>query len=110
VSAQVFFVAPNQALDCKGAPVPNRTVTIASSVGLHARPASVFAREAAAADVPVTIARPGGAPVDAASLLMVMGLGLRHGEDVQLAAEGDRAEAVLDRLAGLLATDLDAAS
>lgn len=87
--------------------MPHRTVTIASSQGLHARPAGAFAREAAASGVPVTLARPGDAPVNAASLLLVMGLGLRHGEAVELAAEGDGADAVVDRLAGLLATDLD---
>jgi phosphocarrier protein len=88
--------------------VPHRTVTIASSVGLHARPASVFARAAAATGVPVRIARPGATPVDASSLLLVMGLALQHGEPVEIAAEGDGADAALDGLADLLATDLDA--
>lgn len=88
--------------------MPHRLVTIATATGLHARPAGVFAREVAAAQVPVTVARPGGTPVDAASLLLVMGLALRHGEPVELVAEGERADAVLDHLAGVLATDLDA--
>lgn len=88
--------------------VPHRLVTIATSGGLHARPAGVFAREVAATRVPVTLARPGGSPVDAASLLLVMGLALQHGEPVQIAAEGDRADEVLDHLAGVLTTDLDA--
>ena len=88
--------------------MPHRTVTIASSVGLHARPASVFARAAAATGVPVQIARPGAAPVDASSLLLVMGLALQHGEPVEIAAEGADADAALDHLADLLATDLDA--
>ncbi|GGC10426.1 HPr family phosphocarrier protein [Cellulomonas carbonis] len=84
-----------------------RTVTVASKVGLHARPAAIFAQRAAAAGVPVTIARPGGAPVDAASVLMVMTLGVPHGEDVVLEADGDGAEAALDDLVAVLATDLD---
>lgn len=88
--------------------MPHRHVTIASAAGLHARPASLFARAAAAAAVPVTIGRPGTAPVTAASLLMVMGLGLQHGETVDLAAEGAGADAVLDELQAMLATDLDA--
>lgn len=37
-----------------------RTVRIASGVGLHARPAALFAHAAAAAGVPVTIAPAGG--------------------------------------------------
>jgi phosphocarrier protein len=80
--------------------VPHRHVTIATAAGLHARPASV----------PVTIGRPGAAPVTAASLLLVMGLGLQHGETVEITAEGAGADAVLDDLATMLATDLDAAT
>ncbi|EYR64696.1 dihydroxyacetone kinase [Actinotalea ferrariae CF5-4] len=84
-----------------------RTVTVASRVGLHARPASIFTQRAAAAGVPVTVARPGGMPVDASSILMVMALGVPHGEEVTLAAEGEGAEEALDDLVAVLATDLD---
>jgi len=85
-----------------------RTVVVASRVGLHARPAMLFTQAVAASGVPVTIARPGGAPVDASSILFVMSLGVPHGEEVTLAAEGPEAERVLDELVELLATDLDA--
>ncbi|GIG19428.1 hypothetical protein Cch01nite_01520 [Cellulomonas chitinilytica] len=85
-----------------------RTVVVASRVGLHARPAMLFTQAVAASGVPVTIARPGGEPVDAGSILFVMSLGVPHGEEVTLAADGDGAEAALDDLVALLATDLDA--
>ncbi|GAA3805009.1 HPr family phosphocarrier protein [Cellulomonas soli] len=85
-----------------------RTVVVASRVGLHARPAMLFTQAAAATGLPVTIARPGGEPVDATSILYVMGLGVPSGEEVTLAAEGDGADAALDGLVTLLATDLDA--
>ena len=85
-----------------------RTVAVASRVGLHARPAMLFTQAVTAAGVPVTIARPGGAPVDASSILLVMSLGVPHGEEVSLAAEGPDADRVLDELVALLATDLDA--
>ena len=85
-----------------------RTVAVASRVGLHARPAMIFAQAAAASGLPVTIARGDGEPVDAASILFVMSLGVPHGEEVTLAAEGDDAARVLDELVALLATDLDA--
>lgn len=88
--------------------MPQRTVAVASSVGLHARPAMLFTQAVAAAGVPVTIARTDGDPVDASSILMVMALGVAHGEEVTLAAEGEGAEAALDELVALLATDLDA--
>jgi len=85
-----------------------RTVVVASRVGLHARPAMLFTQAVAASGVPVTIARPGGDPVDAGSILFVMSLGVPHGEEVTLAADGEGADAALDELVALLATDLDA--
>ena len=47
-------------------------------------------------------------PPSAGSILGVMALGAKHGEEVVLSAEGEGAEAVLDRLVDLLATDMDA--
>lgn len=88
--------------------MPERTVVVGSTVGLHARPAALFTQAAAQQPVPVTIGRPGGDPVDARSILMVLTLGVGHGDEVVLRADGDGAEGVLDQLATLLAKDLDA--
>jgi phosphocarrier protein len=88
--------------------MPTRTVAVASRVGLHARPAALFTQAVTAAGIPVTIATDGRPPVNAASILMVMALGVPHGQEVTLAADGDTAEQVLDELVALLATDLDA--
>jgi len=85
-----------------------RTVIVASRVGLHARPAMLFTQAAAASGLAVTIARPGGEPVDAASILFVMSLGVPNGEEVTLTADGPGADEVLAELVALLATDLDA--
>jgi len=85
-----------------------RTVTIASSVGLHARPASLFVEAAAESGLDVEIGRPGEDAVDATSILGVMALGAKHGEEVVLTADGADADAVLDKLVTLLSTDLDA--
>lgn len=85
-----------------------RTVTIASAVGLHARPAALFVQAATATGLPVTIAKQGGAPADARSILAVMALGAKHGEEVTLSAEGEGADAKLDELVALLSRDLDA--
>ncbi len=84
-----------------------RTVTIGSKVGLHARPASLFVKAAGESGIPVKIAKEGGAPVDAASILGVMTLGAKYQENVVLTAEGDRADEVLDSLVELLSKDLD---
>jgi phosphocarrier protein HPr len=86
-----------------------RTVTVGSTVGLHARPAALFTQAVAAAGVPVTIAREGGDPVNAASILAVLSLGVEHGDTVVLVTESDD-EVLLDSLEELLATDHDAAA
>ncbi|MGO1393491.1 HPr family phosphocarrier protein [Agrococcus casei] len=81
-----------------------RTVTVASAHGLHARPASLFAQAAAKASVPVTVAK-GDKEVNAASILSVISLGVSQGDEVVLKSEDD---AVVDELAALLETDHDA--
>ena len=88
--------------------MPTRTAVVASSAGLHARPAAVFVQAAARTGLPVTIARSGQAGVDARSILSVMGLGAERGDEVVLTAEGEGAEAALEQLAALLETDHDA--
>ena len=57
----------------------SRTVAIGSSVGLHARPASVLAEAVDDSGVEVTIAFD-GEEADAASLLEIMTLGAKHGD------------------------------
>jgi phosphotransferase system HPr (HPr) family protein len=81
-----------------------RDVTIASAVGLHARPAALFVQAVEASGVAVTLTK-GDRTVDADSILAVMTLGAGHGDTVTLSADD---EGVLDSLATLLATDLDA--
>jgi phosphocarrier protein len=75
---------------------------------LHARPAALFARAAAEAAAAVTLTSAAGKSVNAASILGVLSLGIGHGEEVTLSAEGEGAEAALDALAEMLGTDLDA--
>jgi phosphocarrier, HPr family len=84
------------------------TATIASKVGLHARPAATFVKAVAEKGVPVTIAKEGGAPVDASSILGVMTLGAGFGDVVTLASDADGADSALSELKELLETDLDA--
>ncbi|MGO4384002.1 HPr family phosphocarrier protein [Specibacter sp. RAF43] len=88
-----------------------RTATVASSSGLHARPAALFAAAAGEVGVEVTIAM-AGAPaedaMDASSILSLMTLGAEHGSVVVLRAEGDGADAALETLVAMLETDLDA--
>lgn len=86
-----------------------RRVVVGSAVGLHARPAALFVQAATKSGVAVQIAKNSGHPVDARSILAVLSLDVRHGDEVILRADGAGAEAALDTLTKLLATDLDAA-
>ncbi|MER5623264.1 HPr family phosphocarrier protein [Streptosporangium sp. NPDC002544] len=88
--------------------MPERTVVIASSTGLHARPAKIFVQAAAKQGVPVRIRVGEGKPVPANSMLAVLALGATHGTEVTLDAEGPGADEALTSLADLLARDLDA--
>jgi phosphocarrier protein HPr len=85
-----------------------RRVVVGSKVGLHARPAAMFVQAAAKQPVKVTIAKAsGGDAVDARSILSVLALDARGGDEVVLAADGDGADQALDELAALVARDLD---
>lgn len=84
-----------------------RTVTIASAHGLHARPASLFVQAVTASGLAVQLTK-GDKTLNAASILGVISLGINHGDVVTIAAEGDGAQALLDQLEELLTTDHDA--
>jgi PTS hybrid protein len=73
------------------------TVALADPEGLHARPAAALVRLAARFDARITV---NGA--DASSLLRVIALGLRHGEQVAVRAEGPQAAEAVDAVAELL--------
>jgi phosphocarrier protein HPr len=84
-----------------------RTVTVASANGLHARPASLFVQAVANSGLTVNLTK-GDKTLNAASILGVISLGVEHGDSVMLTAEGENAEVVLDELATILTTDQDA--
>lgn len=85
-----------------------RRVVVGSRVGLHARPAALFVQAASKLPVKVTVAKEGGDPVDARSILSVLGLDVRGGQEIVLSAEGAGAEQALEELAAVAATDHDA--
>ncbi|OXS82889.1 HPr family phosphocarrier protein [Kocuria marina] len=89
-----------------------RIATVASRVGLHARPAAIFAEAAGEYEnLEITIRAEGEDTeegMDASSVLSLMSLGAAHGDKVVLAADGDGAEEALEHLASIIETDLDA--
>jgi phosphocarrier protein len=87
--------------------MPEIRVTVGSRIGLHARPAALVAEAAASCPMPVRIGRTAAEGVDAASVLALMSLGVKAGEEVVIVAEGDGAQSAVETLGALVARDLD---
>jgi phosphocarrier protein HPr len=88
-------------------PDVTRTVVVGSRVGLHARPAKLVAQEAAKLSVIVKISKDDKTPIDARSLLSILALGAKKGDEVMLSAEGNGADDAVAALATLIEQDLD---
>jgi phosphocarrier protein len=80
--------------------MPSKSVVVGSSVGLHARPAALIAEAAEGLGSSVTING-----VDAGSSLMIMTLGAKYGDTVEVAGED---QAAVESIAALVEQDLDA--
>ncbi|MEE8601234.1 HPr family phosphocarrier protein [Euzebya tangerina] len=86
----------------------SRTVTVGSSVGLHARPAAAVVKAAGEQPAQVFLETAEGKKAQAASMLMVLALGAGHGDELTVTASGDGAQESVDAMADLIASDLDA--
>lgn len=85
--------------------MPEQAVTLPNPTGLHARPAKVFARAAAAAPGTVTVAKDGN-EVDASSVLSVLTLDCHQGDTITIRVEGDEADSTLAELVALVESGL----
>lgn len=81
--------------------MPERTVTLPNPSGLHARPAKVFAKAAAAKEAEITLVKD-GREANAKSVLSVLTLDCHQGDEITIRVEGDDAEATLDELVALV--------
>jgi len=78
-----------------------RTVVITLRQGLHARPAALLARRAKGCGAHISLAAH-GRTADARSVVAIMALGVRHGDELIVRAEGNEAaQAVAAAMAGL---------
>jgi phosphocarrier protein HPr len=75
--------------------------TIRLPADLHARPAGLLSRAAAAFESKVTFATP-AKEVDARSVLLVMALGAIEGTELTIRATGLDARAAVEQLAGMV--------
>lgn len=78
---------------------------ITDEQGIHARPAGLFVKEAAACECNVTISKD-GKEVDAKRIFGVMGLGVKKGQEIVLKTEGPDEEAAMEKLSAFLQENL----
>ena len=83
--------------------MPSTHITLTNDVGLHARPAALFAQKASSFSAQVTVAK-GDTQANAKSLLSLLKLDVRSGDTVTVTAEGSDADEALTSLRDLAAS------
>lgn len=78
---------------------------IKDEMGIHARPAGLFVKEASSFPCSVTIEKD-GRTVDAKRILGVMGLGVKCGQEITLRCDGEREEDAITALSKFLEDNL----
>jgi phosphocarrier protein len=73
-------------------------VKVMTEVGLHARPAAEFVKSVAASGHLVHITNRSGKKVLGNSILGILSLGIKHGEEITIEVSGLSEEAVLESL------------
>jgi phosphocarrier protein len=73
-------------------------VKVMTEVGLHARPAAEFVKAVAASGHLVQITNRTGKKVLGNSILGILSLGIKHGEEITIEVSGLSEEAVLESL------------
>lgn len=79
--------------------------TIKDEQGIHARPAGLLVKEAAAFPCSVTIIKD-GKEVDAKRIFGIMGLGVKCGQEITLKTDGEKEEEAIDSLSKFLRENL----
>jgi phosphocarrier protein len=75
-----------------------KTCIVGPEVGLHARPAADFVRLASLSKHSVTVSNRVGKKADGSSILAILGLGAKHGEELTIEVVGPDEDNVLDGL------------
>lgn len=78
---------------------------ITDEQGIHARPAGILVKEAAAFPCNVTIEKDGKA-VDAKRILGLMGLGVKCGQEITIRTEGEQEDEAIEKLSAFLKENL----
>lgn len=85
--------------------MPEATVTLQNPTGLHARPAKIFAKAAAASPADVTLTKD-GREVNAKSVLSVLTLDCHQGDKILIRTAGESSDETLADLVRLVESGL----
>ena len=78
-------------------------VTVANKLGLHARPATLFAETASGLTANIKVRRcDGGESVDGTSIMQMMLLAATQGTEIEITASGPDSQKALDALIRLV--------
>ena len=80
-------------------------VTLSNEIGLHARPASIFIRQAVQFPCDITVIKAGRA-YNAKSIMSVLSMSASKGDDIIIRAEGDSEEEAVKSLIDLVENKL----
>lgn len=78
-----------------------KIITILNEQGLHARPASVFAKTANKFKSNISIVH-GNDTINAKSIIIIMSLGLKKGEEIKIITKGEDEEEAMEALVSLI--------
>jgi phosphocarrier protein len=70
--------------------------TIKDEIGIHARPAGLLVKEAKNFSSAITLTTSAGKSADVKKLMVLMSLGVKHGDTVTIEAEGDDEDAAIE--------------
>lgn len=85
--------------------MPETAVTLRNATGLHARPAKIFAKAAAAWPADIVVVKD-GREVNAKSVLSVLTLDCHRGDEILIRTSGEDAQAALSDLVALVEAGL----
>lgn len=75
---------------------------VVNQTGLHARPAATFVQTAKKYEAKITVRRPGGAAVNAKSIVRLLAEEIGQGTEIEISAEGGDAQQAVDELVALV--------
>ncbi|MCX7970532.1 MAG: HPr family phosphocarrier protein [Negativicutes bacterium] len=78
-----------------------KTIVVNNGVGIHARPAAMLVKEAAAYKGTVKIVK-GGKEYDCKSILGIMGAAVKNGEEIVLRVDGEGEQEMLDKVIAMI--------